>query len=163
MDKTFKITIWETHFWLGEIPIYAVQCVDRYTTSMFVILFRVFFPVFSQNLLWLKMHNWCKMKVQFSSFNSISHTYLHNFYFPKYIHIKDSRWSWWWLGRISWIWLSIIWWLICACAAVSLTEVQNTSFKFVINFLSFTAFSGKTRGFLADMLISTHNKGISYI
>ena len=52
--------------------------------------------VFSQQLLWLKMRNWCQMKALFSSFNTISHRFLNDLYFPKYIHrnYMASRRGW---------------------------------------------------------------------
>ena len=41
------------------------------------------------------------------------------------------------------------------------TQFQNASFKFIWFYFIFTSFARKTWGFLANMLISTHNKGIS--
>ena len=34
----------------------------------------MFVPFFSQQLLWIEMHNWCQIKALFISFNMISHT-----------------------------------------------------------------------------------------
>ena len=99
--------------------------------------------VFSQQLLWLRMRNWCQMKALFSSFNAISHTYLNDLYFAKYIHRKASRWAGWIVG---FQWAKPVR-LICACAAVRLTQFQDTSFKFVWFFYIFTTFAGKNTGF----------------
>ena len=44
--------------------------------------------------------------------------------------------------------------------ALVTTQFQNASFKFVWFCFIFTSFARKTWSFLADMLTSTHNKGI---
>ena len=48
-------------------------------------------------------------------------------------------------------------WIVWACVT---TQFQNASFKFIWFCFIFTSFARKTWCFLADMLISTHNKGI---
>ena len=55
--------------------------------------------IFSQQLIWHKMCNWCQMKALFSSFNMISYTFFNDLYFQKYIHRNYMASRWGWTGR----------------------------------------------------------------
>ena len=55
--------------------------------------------IFSQQLLWIKMHNWCQIKALIFSFNMISHTFFIDLYFSKYIHTNYMASIRGWTGR----------------------------------------------------------------